>query len=128
MSFYLILTTLLAWYFKWKYCWYANFLWTFWFILIKYNKTKTKVWTGNQFLVHDGNRFEPENSGFLTDLGLPAGLDRLDAALVWGKNDKTYFFRKNLYWKFDDQVGYIVKAFQNIKLQCNTWLLWCRVK
>ena len=70
-------------------------------------------------MVHDGNRFEPENSGFLTDLGLPAGLDRLDAALVWGKNDKTYFFRKNLYWKFDDQVGYNVKAFQNIKLQFN---------
>ncbi len=65
-------------------------------------------------MVHDGNRFEPENSGFLTDLGLPAGLDRLDAAFVWGKNDKTYFFRKNLYWKFDDQVTLQYKHFKTL--------------
>ncbi len=65
-------------------------------------------------MVHDGNRFEPENSGFLTDLGLPAGLDRLDAAFVWGKNDKTYFFRKNLYWKFDDQVTLQYKDFKTL--------------
>ena len=60
-------------------------------------------------MVHDGNWFEPENSGFLTDLGLPAGLEGLDAAFVWGKNEKIYFFRENLYWKFDPLVS--IEAF-----------------
>jgi hypothetical protein len=63
--------------------------------------------SGKKFWVHDGNRFEPDSPGFLSDLGLPAGLDQLDAAFVWGKNQKTYFFRNNLYWKFDDKVGYL---------------------
>ena len=54
--------------------------------------------------MHDGNRFEPDLSGFLTDLGLPVGLDTLDAAFVWGKNEKIYFFRNNLYWKYDPEV------------------------
>jgi hypothetical protein len=60
--------------------------------------------TGNQVWVYDGNRFEPDSPGSLSDLGLPTGLDRLDAAFVWGKNEKTYFFKNNLYWKYDDQV------------------------
>ena len=54
--------------------------------------------------MHDGNRFEPDLCGFLTDLGLPVGLDSLDAAFVWGKNEKIYFFRNNLYWKYDPEV------------------------
>jgi len=54
--------------------------------------------------VNDGNRFEPDNPSLLSDLGLPSGLNGLDAAFVWGKNEKTYFFKNNLYWKYDDQV------------------------
>lgn len=32
----------------------------------------------------------------LSRLGLPDGLQQLDAAFVWGKNKKTYFFRLKL--------------------------------
>ena len=76
---------------------------------------------GNKFWVHDGNRFEPDSPGLLSDLGLPGGLDQLDAAFVWGKNEKTYFFRNNLYWKFDDQVCYlsaIEKLYSEQSLKC----------
>lgn len=48
--------------------------------------------TGPSYWVFDGDRMIEENSN-LSWLGLPDGLDHLDAALVWGKNKKTYFFR-----------------------------------
>lgn len=48
--------------------------------------------TGPRYWVFDGDRMVEQNSP-LDQLGLPEGLDQLDAAIVWGKNKKTYFFR-----------------------------------
>lgn len=36
----------------------------------------------------------------LTKLGLPSSLDKLDAAMVWGHNGKTYFYSGTMYWKW----------------------------
>ena len=41
----------------------------------------------------------------LTKLGLPQELDKLDGALVWGHNGKTYFFSGSMYWRYDEEVG-----------------------
>ena len=62
-------------------------------------KQRTYLWAGNRYWVFDGDRMVEENS-YLDNLGLPDGLDQLDAAFVWGKNKKTYFFRYliSLYW------------------------------
>lgn len=35
----------------------------------------------------------------LSHLGLPNSLERIDAALVWGHNNETYFYSGTLYWK-----------------------------
>lgn len=41
----------------------------------------------------------------LVDLGLPASLDKIDAAMTWGHNGKTYFYSGSMYWKFDEDEG-----------------------
>ena len=54
----------------------------------------------SQFLIHF----------WFTDLGYPrkisddwSGLpDNIDAAVTWTDNKKTYFFKDNQYWKFDN--------------------------
>jgi len=52
----------------------------------------------------NNNMFDSGNK--ITNLDLPDGLDHLDAAFVWGKNDMTYFFRSSMYWKYDENVRY----------------------
>ncbi|GBP69325.1 Matrix metalloproteinase-2 [Eumeta japonica] len=41
----------------------------------------------------------------LVELGLPETLEKIDAAMVWGHNGKTYFYSGNMYWKFDEDEG-----------------------
>ena len=38
----------------------------------------------------------------LTYLGLPLNLSKIDAALVWGHNQKTYLFAGNQYWRLEE--------------------------
>lgn len=41
----------------------------------------------------------------LTSLGLPHSLDHIDAAFVWGHNNRTYLFSDTLYWGLDRDTG-----------------------
>jgi len=43
----------------------------------------------------------------ITTLGLPESLERLDGAMRWGYNDKTYFFSGTMYWRFDEEEQYV---------------------
>ena len=61
---------------------------------------------GNQIWVtSDGILNHPESPQYLTTLGLPGDINRLDAAFVWGKNSKTYIFHNNMYWRYDEVQG-----------------------
>lgn len=57
---------------------------------------------GKKYWLFSGNRPLPGYPRPLTDLGLPATLTHLDAALVWGHNGKTYFFSGDKYWRYDE--------------------------
>lgn len=44
-------------------------------------------------------------------MGLPADLNKLDAAIVWDKNKKTYLFSGDLYWSYDEKKKTVEKGY-----------------
>lgn len=65
-----------------------------------------------RFLFYIGNKYyrfsidtlDPSYPQPLTTLGLPKWLKRIDAVLVWGNNNRTFFFSGNQYWRYDDET------------------------
>lgn len=62
----------------------------------------SKSVAGKQYWIYNGYEFIENTPLPLSYLGLPEDVKKLDTAFVWGKNEKTYFFRENLYWRFDE--------------------------
>lgn len=54
---------------------------------------------GRYFYVFKAFYLEPGYPKPLTALGLPADLDKIDGAMIWGYNRKTYFFSGSMYWR-----------------------------
>ena len=64
------------------------------------------------YWIYDGDRFFSPRS--IYDLGLPSYVDHLDDVFIWGKNEKTYFFYENLYWRYATKI--INYCFQPFRL------------
>lgn len=58
----------------------------------------------DKYYIVSGSRVERGYPKPLTDLGLPSTIRKIDGAMVWGHNGKTYFYSGNLYWRFDEEV------------------------
>lgn len=61
--------------------------------------SKIVFFIGKLFYIFNTSYLEPGYPKPLTVLGLPQSLDRVDGAMVWGYNKKTYFFSGTMYWK-----------------------------
>ena len=54
-----------------------------------------RYWKYYGFILEEGPRE-------ITRFGLPSSLTDPDAAFVWGGNGKTYFFKGNNYWRYNE--------------------------
>lgn len=71
-----------------------------------YERSDDKIvfFIGDQYYVYSETRLEYGYPRPLTDLGLPASLRKIDGAMVWGHNGKTYFYSGSMYWRFDEEI------------------------
>lgn len=56
------------------------------------------IFIGKQYWIYPNNE-QGLGPYPLTNLGLPEDLEKLDGAMVWGHNGKTYFFSGTMYWR-----------------------------
>ncbi|KAI0241933.1 Matrix metalloproteinase-14 [Lamellibrachia satsuma] len=69
---------------------------------------KIVFFSGRKYWIFDGNHPAP---GFsregrpITELGIPDDIDHIDAAFVWGYNQKTYFISGDMYWRYNEDTG-----------------------
>lgn len=60
---------------------------------------KIVFFIGREYYVFNANILEPGYPKPLTNLGLPSSLEKIDGAMVWGHNGRTYFFSGSMYWR-----------------------------
>ncbi|XP_055537460.1 matrix metalloproteinase-2 [Wyeomyia smithii] len=68
---------------------------------------KILFFIGKQYYVFNSQHLEPGYPKPLTHLGLPESIERIDAALVWSYNNRTYLYSGRLYWRFDEDTNHV---------------------
>ncbi len=49
----------------------------------------------------------PQSGRPIRELGFPHDIKKVNAAFVWGYNQKTYFFTNDFYWRYNEDDGYM---------------------
>ncbi|KAM3910157.1 matrix metalloproteinase-25 [Leptodactylus fuscus] len=81
------------------------------------NDSKIVFIAGSHYWVFKDTAVDPGYPRPLSDFGL--NTNEVDGAFVWKHNKKTYFFRHNRYWRFDEQLGRMDPGYPR---DSNLWL------
>lgn len=65
--------------------------------------------SGVKYWVFKDNIVEEGYPRPISDYGLP--MEGIDAVFVWLHNDKTYFFKDNHYWRYDDHLRHMDQGY-----------------
>ncbi|KAK9890647.1 hypothetical protein WA026_012006 [Henosepilachna vigintioctopunctata] len=60
------------------------------------------LFADDHYWVYDGTRFTENSPKFITDYGIPLGIGGIDAIQTWPKNGKTYLYKADRFWKYDE--------------------------
>lgn len=71
----------------------------------RYSDSSIIFFIGKYYYVHDGDRLVEGSPLPLTNLGLPQVQTSIDAALYWPRAQKTYFFSRDWYYRYNDAEG-----------------------
>ncbi|EFA10593.2 Matrix metalloproteinase-16-like Protein [Tribolium castaneum] len=63
------------------------------------------LFSGDKFWVYDGKKFIEGSPRPLSDYGLPDTLDKIDAVQTWARNGKTYFYKDEIFWRYNETEG-----------------------
>lgn len=83
---------------------------------------------GKKYYVFQGNFLEPGYPKPLSHLGLPVSLPKIDAAMIWSHNSKTYLFSgKNYsllyYYYYCYNIPLLYWSKNKKKELCGSWLM-----
>ncbi|XP_066253558.1 matrix metalloproteinase-2-like [Euwallacea similis] len=65
----------------------------------------------DKYYLFSGVSLVPGYPKSLLDLGLPSSVRKIDGAMIWGFNGKTYFFTGSDYYRFDDEEQEVEKDY-----------------
>lgn len=63
------------------------------------------LFSGKRYWIFDGLNFLHPEARPITDFGLPDTLEKVDAAMLWSKNQKTYIFAGDQFWRYNDTAA-----------------------
>lgn len=60
------------------------------------------LFNGNQYWAFDGNNFIDDSPRPISDYGFDENVTKIDAAMVWSKNGRTYLFAGKQFIRYDE--------------------------
>lgn len=61
------------------------------------------LFVGNMFWVFDGSDFTENSPRSITEYGFNSTIQKIDAAMVWNKNDYTYLFSGSTFVRYNEE-------------------------